>query len=49
VKNLLSREQNYLSSYERTEKMAELIAEHCNKSGFAPGVLRGGIRAGAVS
>jgi REP element-mobilizing transposase RayT len=49
VKNLLSREQNYLSSYERTEKMAELIAEQCKKSGVAPDVLKGGIRAGAVS
>jgi putative transposase len=49
VKNLLAREQEYLSSLERNEKMLHLIAEHCEEAGIVPEELRGGIRAEAIS
>jgi putative transposase len=48
VKNLLAQEQNYLSSHERREKMARLIAHHCEKAGIVPEALKGGIRAGSI-
>ena len=49
VKNLLAREQGYLSSQERNEKMVRLIAHHCKKAGIVPEALKGGIRARAIS
>jgi putative transposase len=49
VKNLLAREQGYLSSQERNEKMVRLIAQHCKKAGILPEALKGGIRAHAIS
>ena len=49
VKNLLAREQEYLSSHQRNEKMLHLIAQHCEKVGIVPEALKGGIRAEAIS
>jgi hypothetical protein len=49
VKNLLTKEQRYLFSHERREKMTHLIAYHCEKAGIVPDALQGGIRAGNVS
>jgi hypothetical protein len=49
VKNLLTKEQRYLSSHERSEKMTRLIAYHCEKAGIVPEALKGGIRAGTIS
>ncbi len=49
VKSLLGREQEYFSSQERRQKVARLIAHHCERAGFTPEALKGGIRAGRVS
>lgn len=48
VKNLLTKEEGYLASQERHEKMTRLIEYHCEKADTTPDVLRGGTKAGNI-